>query len=238
MFPLRDAALSVSQIAEYWSRELPGSPPARETLDRLLSAFWAGDVGATLPGRSDDESRHKLLHMIRRAAPLPGILVAPSLSDFPPAVVEEPDGGATVDFLSRVVLPAGDGAIDEATATAAFDVLAETEIEDYGETIAPVLYALEVERDELARYCEEHGFPLPKFWFERAKPHSSARAEHLCKKWLKKLVQQASAPRPKAEVRDEALGLFPGLSRRGFDRVWNETVPPEWRKAGRRIAPP
>ncbi|MEJ1936089.1 hypothetical protein WDZ92_38335 [Nostoc sp. NIES-2111] len=231
---MTETSLSISQIAGHWSRELPGMPPARDQLSRLLSAFWRGELNATLPGKSADESRHKLLPMIRRAAPLPGIRIAPSLADIPPSVIDEPDGGATVDLAKWIVLPAGDAEIDEATAAEAFVVLARTEMADYGEAVAPVLYALEVERDELARYCKKHGFPLPKFWFEGTRQQSSARAEHLCREWLKKLVQQASAPRPKSKVRHEALGLFPGLSSRGFDKVWKATVPPEWRRAGRK----
>ena len=202
----------------------------------MLAAFWAGTLNATLPRKSGQESRYALLLIIRRAVTLPGIRVGSSLADFPPAVIDEPDGGATVDLAKRIVLPAGDAAIDEATAAAAFAVLAGTEMSDYGETVAPVLYALEVERDELARYCEEHGFSLPKFWFEGTKQQSSNRAEHRCGEWLKKYVLQASVPRPKAKVRREALGLFPGLSSRGFDRVWDETAPPAWRRAGRRRA--
>jgi hypothetical protein len=121
MFPIPDNTLRISQIAEHWRRELPGDPPAGDLLKRLLSAFWAGHLRATLPNKSADESRHALLRTIRRAAPLPGIRVAPSLEDFPPAVIDEPDGGATVDLAKRIVLPAGDGAIDEATAATAFE---------------------------------------------------------------------------------------------------------------------
>lgn len=105
MFPLPETSLSISQIAGHWSRELPGMPPARDQLNRPLSAFWSGDLRASLPGKSADESRQKLLDMIRRAAPLPGIRVAPSLADIPPSVIDEPDGGATVHLVKWIVLP-------------------------------------------------------------------------------------------------------------------------------------
>lgn len=234
MFPLPDTALSISKIAEHWSRELPGTPPAGDLLKRLLAAFWAGQLGATLPGTYADESRHKLLRAIRRAAPLPGIRVAPSAADFPPSMIDEPDGGVVVDMMKRVVLPAGEAEIDEATATAAFEELAKAEMVDYGATVAPILLALSVERDELARYCDAHGFGLPQFWFQRASFPARAAAEAHCRRWLGKRCSASATPVPKADVRKEALGLFPGLSSRSFDRAWAETAPETWKAAGRR----
>jgi hypothetical protein len=36
----------------------------------------------------------------------------------------------------------------------------------------------------------------------------------------------------KEKYRTRAQAKIEGLSDRGFDRVWNDVVPPEWKRAG------
>jgi hypothetical protein len=64
-------------------------------------------------------------------------------------------------------------------------------------------------------------------------------AENQCRRWLIEMMQKCpSQPRPKAEVRKDALLKFPNLSKRGFDRAWDaaicKTNAQQWRSPGRR----
>jgi hypothetical protein len=55
-------------------------------------------------------------------------------------------------------------------------------------------------------------------------------AEHRCRQWLKQEIE-ADHRRRFEECRAEATEQF-GVSKNGFRRVWDSTVPQEWKKGG------
>ena len=84
------------------------------------------------------------------------------------------------------------------------------------------------------------GFALVKASdLETFKPTNQQRtttgAETACKKWMSELVQTKTKTKAKIPKRDElkkeAMNLFPGLSGRGFIRVWDEVAPQSGRGA-------
>lgn len=64
---------------------------------------------------------------------------------------------------------------------------------------------------------------------------SSSRAKHLCEKWLVEISGPGQPRQRKDDVWREAKSKFSGLSKRGFDIAWTNSVPDEWKKSG---APP
>ncbi len=77
--------------------------------------------------------------------------------------------------------------------------------------------------------------------FEAAGHHSAhqgrslASIESKCRAWIAKLAAEGASPRSRDDLFKQALAEFPtGLSRRGFDRCWDQTAPDRWKRAGRR----
>jgi hypothetical protein len=76
---------------------------------------------------------------------------------------------------------------------------------------------------------------------EPAPPTTVAAAQTECRRWLSNEMRASpDRPRPRNQVRAEAMEHFPKLSGRGFDRAWrdaiSETGAEKWSKAGRRTA--
>jgi hypothetical protein len=66
---------------------------------------------------------------------------------------------------------------------------------------------------------------------------TTAGAQNQCRLWLTDMMKKdPGRPRPKSEVRREALDKFQSLSGRGFDRAWDAAVAnaPKWAAPGRR----
>ena len=69
------------------------------------------------------------------------------------------------------------------------------------------------------------------------KPKPTKAAETKCTLWLTekvKLSVESGVVLKKADVRRDAKGRFRRLSDRGFYRVWDDCVPDEWKRGGRR----
>jgi hypothetical protein len=68
-----------------------------------------------------------------------------------------------------------------------------------------------------------------------AQGRSTASTESKCRKWIAKLAAEGVSPRSRDDLFTQALAQFPtGLSRRGFDRCWDEIAPDRWKRAGRK----
>lgn len=236
MYPLPDPTLTLSDIAQYWARELPGPPPAEEIRDRLVAALWRGElvveIGAAEKGLHTDR-RDLLLSVVSRHDDHPGLLFLRPDTEADPAIVELPDGGALVDLRHRISWPVAYEAPHSMARLAAFEALASASLDDYASDVAPILSGQTVTRDAFAQFCEEHGYPLPKFWFAKSQAPSSAGAERRCRRWFEGQVAKGSQPRSKADMQAEAQRLFRGLSRNGFVRIWDALAPVAWRRSGR-----
>jgi hypothetical protein len=231
MYPLNEEALSLSEIAHHWSRQLPGSPPYREVMKRLLSAFWLGDLPTfrESSGISGDEVRFKLLKgLAHLEVTLPGILIHPHDAVPPPQVQHMPDGSSVYDTRTYVCWPTADG-----NPEGAYRLLATVGPMDYAEGARPLINSPMVRKEDFKTFCQANGYGLPPFWFSRERTTSSAAAETGRRKWLTELTRAGKRRGSKASLQVEALAKFPGLSERAFERVCAAGAPPDWKRAGR-----
>jgi hypothetical protein len=110
-------------------------------------------------------------------------------------------------------------------------------------------WRLSVHHDDLMRWFPIRGpsgqdkaaVGLRNHMFEAAGHHSPQRGRALasteskCRRWIGELVAEGVVPRSRDDLFNRALAEFPvGLSRRGFDRCWDQTAPDIWKRAGRR----
>jgi hypothetical protein len=116
---------------------------------------------------------------------------------------------------------------------AACDALSRASLDAFSDLAQPLLDMLTVGRDDFAAYCRGRGLPLPPFWFARGVGPSSARAAAGCRRWLLREAAGGRKRQVKGGYWAEAKILFPGLSERSFDAIWEETVPASWKRAGR-----
>jgi hypothetical protein len=70
-------------------------------------------------------------------------------------------------------------------------------------------------------------------------PRHGARSvvsvETSCRQWIADLAAQDVVPRSRDDLFSQAIAKFPnGLSRRGFDRCWDNAAPESWKRAGRK----
>jgi hypothetical protein len=234
MYPLSDPALYLSDIARHWSRE-PSSMSETEILDRLLTAFWLGDLVAAVGATPALEPRAEQLKLLRLAARFddhPGLLFIPEGEDAPDVLIDLPGGGSLADPRTRVVWPPL-VANDHVTLTdEAFEQLAHVPLAAYAPDVRPALELLCVERVEFHRFCQQRGYPLPSFWRQKSGRLSPAAAKARCEYWLRALARGGSTPSSKPAMRKTALKQFPGLSERAFDRIWAKDAPLKWRKPG------
>ncbi len=84
-------------------------------------------------------------------------------------------------------------------------------------------------REELRAFCNESQIELPRFWF--GAKTSKASAEAKCRRWLDDQVREEKRM-SKKEYRALAMTKIEGLSERAFNRVWDATVPPAWKRSG------
>lgn len=72
-----------------------------------------------------------------------------------------------------------------------------------------------------------------RVWPKRA-AWSSAHAERSCAAWMQTLVDNGCIPSSQDALWADAHERFPGLSNRGFLRIWTSCAPEKWKKPGRR----
>lgn len=66
---------------------------------------------------------------------------------------------------------------------------------------------------------------------------ASLSPEEQCRAWIVGLGNSGQKPKPKPELWEEAQGLFPGLSKKAFERLWAQHAPDSWRRKGRPQSP-
>ncbi|MGF9764510.1 hypothetical protein AAII07_56435 [Microvirga sp. 0TCS3.31] len=112
--------------------------------------------------------------------------------------------------------------------------LVEPEVPQDGTTEGPgeIPHAVEIEPDA----WRQDGFEDEE---APAKISSSSGQEKACERHLKQLMQERpTSPIPKNDCQEEAKTLFPGVSKKGFERAWAKAIAESgalhWRKPGRR----
>lgn len=235
MLPLRDSWLSLDDIARHWANELSPRMCKSEILDRLLSAFWRGELVATFNPLLDvSEQRSKALQVAAGMAEHPGLLFTPEGEEPCPETIDLPNGSTLVDVRSRVVWPPAAGSGSGLVAETAFQTLANVLVIAFAPDFRSCVTTMTVEQGDFGAFCKAGNYAAPKFWFAGAATISHAAAESRCRRWLRELAKQDSTPAPKADLRAQALNQFPGLSGRGFERAWSAEVPAAWRAPGAR----
>jgi hypothetical protein len=97
MFPISDATLSLSRIADYWSREIRPHASALELLKLLESAWWRGEF-VTQEGASR-------LSLIRHLYNSSNDYVFTAGEESGPPDIERPDGILEVNVRPRIRVP-------------------------------------------------------------------------------------------------------------------------------------
>jgi hypothetical protein len=215
MLPLRATSLPFDRIAEYWSKQLGQIRSAREIHQELLAAFWHGVLPAHLEGRPRDRRRY--LKAVRKCGSHPDFELVESADAIPPGEQELPDGGAVVDLTCYVVLPSDEASWSEAIVEAACEQLAEIPPEGFNELILPGILALHATKENIGRFCDEHGYARPTFWFgqetQSDRPRSFVGRPSVMRQIQDELRRRATAQALAPRLRDEAKLL----------RTWAET---------------
>jgi hypothetical protein len=231
MFPLTDTELGIGDLATYWARELPGSPPRNEVVDRTLAAFWRGDLRLTDPVNGGDR-RVRLLDAVARCAGHPGLLFRKEGEPPAPMSVELPDGSIEITLANEIVWPPAREIHADDLRTAAYEALAEAKFDDYADLIRPVLYSLKITREAFEAFCSGKCYNLPVFWFSKTSSRKVTAKAKLAK-FLRDAAAECKGKRPsKAELRAQAQEKIPGLSARAFDAAWAAHAPASWKKPG------
>jgi hypothetical protein len=234
MYPLTDPVLRLKNIAKHWSRDLPQHPPPDEILDSLIGAMWRGELQIDLLVAEEEslEARRYLLRLLRRSDRHPRLILVNDETDAPQLVTTGEDGMIHVR-ISKVVIWHADPALQtDLMFDAACATLATAGLADYGPLARSVLPLLLVGRNAFGAYCELTQRRMPGFWFTRRLPGSPMGAKTICKQWLQREVRAEKKRLSKPAYLEEAQILAPGLSERTFDKIWEVTVPPAWKKAG------
>jgi hypothetical protein len=121
MFPIREPALSIVDIADYWSRDIRPSASSNELLSILVSAWWLGEF------RGDSiHSRLQLLKIMFSSKYRDDLGIVFIVGDDPgPPGVELPDKSLEIDLRPQIRVPSSDiDTWDEAACRDAFHALA------------------------------------------------------------------------------------------------------------------
>src|SRR6266851_4922961 len=105
MLPIRDYALQLEMVAEYWSREIAGVRTMPEIHDELLAAFWHNKLTVFDSGGEARVDRRRLLVSIRLKSKHPGFTLVDRVKMIPPGIEKHPDGSVTVCRMKFIVLP-------------------------------------------------------------------------------------------------------------------------------------
>lgn len=233
---------------------------AAEVYQGLIAAFWRGQFEAVrrsavytlepVRQRYASEQGQKPAEIL--ASPPRGVWVA----DDGAVYAERADGSSAPGRCRRVrwtrrevlrslvlgdrnlALPAVIGR------EAAYRHLAETPLHAWSAYARALFFdRLCISLADLARWMAGQGDPMPHWLLghtpdrtpQSAAQRSSIAAETACRKWLVSLMR-AGPRQPKATLWDEAHERWPGLSHRGYLRVWEWALNASdglWGRAGR-----
>jgi hypothetical protein len=235
MLPIRENVLYLSEIAEYWSRELHGLRTPYEIFPELLSAFWQGHLAVVTVHNLHPIGRQSLLKAINAARKLipehPGFTFVDCTQMIPPGVEMHPDGSITIDRGPYVVLPADNGDWTDEINQGAYDQFAKIPIGDFDELLKPGIYGLGATRDALAAFCDEIGYERPRFWFRQSRRDNwTARREREAERWFKGIAKGPKC-KTKSAYRAEAAKQL-AVPAKAFDRIWEKFAPETWKRSG------
>jgi Bacterial regulatory proteins, gntR family len=159
MFPISDATLSLSRIADYWSREIRPHASALELLKLLESAWWRGEF-VTQEGASR-------LSLIRHLYNSSNDYVFTAGEESGPPDIERPDGIVEVNVRPRIRVPSTETEAwnDRDCALAYEDLAARPLLADLP-TFAPTFAGICLSHREFIRWLERRPRPYdrPTFW--------------------------------------------------------------------------
>jgi hypothetical protein len=160
MFPLSDNTLSLSQIADYWSREIRPPASALELLQVLEAAWWRAQiVGVTRL------SRLELIRYLWRHSPSLDLVFVVDDEAGPPEIEQMTDGSVGVDLRPRLTVPSADpGTWDDTRCATAYEDLAQAQCLITDPTVGPALGGITLDRQEFMNWIEASGYPRPVFW--------------------------------------------------------------------------
>jgi hypothetical protein len=159
MFPISDATLPLSRIADYWSREI--WPPASrvELLKQLESAWWRGEIIA--------QGGASRLGLIRQLYKSSNDFVFIIRDEPDPPLTEHQDGTVDVDLRPRIRVPSTETEAwnDRDCALAYEDLAARPLLADLP-TLAPIFAGIYLSHREFIRWLERRPRPYhrPTFW--------------------------------------------------------------------------
>ena len=170
MFPITKRALSVRDIADYWSREIDPRASKYELLNTLVAAWWLGEFRG--------HSRHSRLELLKIMSTSNELGIA--------FIVGEPDGSLARDPRPRIRVPSGDPETwDELACRDAFDALSEvtekSSIKSFS-GFAVFLLTIELTYEEFNTWRKKRRFHKPKFW--RLLPNNSKRGRPAEYNWV------------------------------------------------------
>ena len=237
MYPLHDNHIRLGELANHWSRDMPQHPAEDEIRTLLVTAYWRGELQIRTADDLNLFKRSELIKIIedheRPKGDAAKILIGAAEDELPPKLTNDTDGSISIDLRPRLILPENHPR-PASVVERAVETMSNVNWEDYPKTLQAGLACCMVSKDDFAEFCDARGYDRPNFWFKRTANStqiSSARARSDARKWLREQTR-----RPKKGKKDDyfnkAKVKFPGLSRRSFDDLWAELVPPDWGKPG------
>jgi hypothetical protein len=241
MYPLSSEELAVGELVEHWRRSIREHPPKEELYTVLLQAYWKGDLQIRPPSTPKTIERVRILRILHSYAHNHSqseeieIAFYEHENELPPQSVELPDGSEEWDPRTRIRLPHDPELWTASMQTRAFEQLERLEYEKFPFKPMTAFRASSVNRDEFGHLCDLRGWHRPSFWFSGLRSaetrRSLASARSRTRKWLRDQIRSAKR-KSKEGYWTEAQGNVAGLSRRAFEEIWAEVVPPSWRQAG------
>lgn len=210
MLPLREPLLRLAQIADHWARELIQIRTQADIHAELLSAFWLGSLQVVVKEGGKPYDRENLLRVINLArGEHPGFVLVENVASIPPAVQDQPDGGALVDLTTYIVLPADETSWTDSIIAAAYQQFAKVPFEEFGPLVLPALYALSATKDALGEFCDQCGYDRPRFWFGpiRKRAKSYAGRPSVMRQIEAEMRRRAEAGQLAPKLREEAAAL-------------------------------
>jgi hypothetical protein len=234
MLPIRESVLHLTEIAEYWSRELDSVRTQPEIYAELLGAFWQRELAAVHVHNLHPIDRESVLEAINSTRNLehPGFTLVETAERIPPKVEQHQDGSVTIDRGFYIVLPPDPTDWTDEIVRTVYDQFAKLSLADFHEWVKPLIYSLGATQEALAAYCGLMRWDLPRFWFGKDRANKwTVRRQRDAQVWLGRIAS-GQKRQPKSAYFADASKEFPGLSRKNFDRIWIRVVPENWKRSG------
>jgi len=162
MLPITKAALSIGEIADHWSGELPPPWSWEKVLSALESAWWLGELG----GNSGPTRLQRLKNMFSSMRQRDDLGIVFIVGDcIGPLPVELPDGSLQLDLRHKICVPSNDTENwDEAACGDAFHALAKTSSKESYPELTVGFTLIQLSYEEFNTWRTNRGYFEPKFW--------------------------------------------------------------------------